>query len=152
MSGSGWASDDAATRLAGGLTVTVRCGAVRVRCSAVADGGARRGRGKERDVAPAGGGGAAADETAWGRRLVAAAGLRALGGSWSRGAVRCSSAQRSARNTQAGAPAGPEIELMQRSQVMLFGVDGRLKARAGWNEPQKRAPVEIPDGRVESRW
>lgn len=35
-------------------------------------------------------------------------------------AVQCGAAQRSARNTQAGAPAGPEIELMQRSLVMLF--------------------------------
>lgn len=50
VSGSGWASDGAATRLAGGFTVTVRCGAVR--CGAVADGGEGRGRSKERDVLP----------------------------------------------------------------------------------------------------
>lgn len=56
--------------------------------------------------------------------------------------AQCGAAQRSARNTQAGAPAGPEIELMQRSQVMLFmGWHGRLKA--GWNEPQKRAQSRI---------
>lgn len=53
-------------------------------------------------------------------------------------AVQCGAAQRSARNTQAGAPAGPEIELMQRSQVMLFmGWHGRLKA--GWMS-LKRGP------------
>lgn len=90
---------------------------VRVRCSAVADGGAGRGRSKERGVV---------------LLLVVLltkrrgdAGLLRLRvcGFWGLGcAVQCSAgaAQRSARNTQAGAPAGPEIELMQRSLVMLF--------------------------------
>lgn len=70
------------------------------------------------------------------------------------GRVRCRTAQHSAVQeirSGLGSLAGPEIELMQRSQVMLFmGWHGRLKA--GRNEPQKRAPVEDPDGRVESRW
>lgn len=98
----------------------VRCGAGAMQCGG-RWGAAGRGRSKERDVALLvlvllG----AADETAWGRRLVA--GLQACG-FWGLGcavAVQCGAAQRSAGNTQAGAPAGPEIELMQRSLVMLF--------------------------------
>lgn len=150
MSGSGWASDDAATRLAGDFHShsAMRCGAVR--CVAVGRfGGAAEGGEGEKQGARVALLLGAADETAWGRRLVADAGLRVLG--FGR-AVRCAAVQHSAaqETRRAGALAGPEIELMQRSQVMLFmGWHGRLKA--AWNEPQKRAPVEDPEGRVESR-
>ena len=84
VSGLGWASDGAATRLAGGFTVTVRCGAM-------ADGGGGEGakQGARRAAAAA----AAAGETAWGRRLVAVAGLWVLGSGC---AVRCGAVQRSA--------------------------------------------------------